>query len=97
MNRMDRRIRFINQTNPKQISLAGTEGGGTPSFNSLASVGRKSLRLADSHNDLSMIEFSGLSDAIGNASEVIKAQADFVTDTNMNDGVMKAVEEFVLK
>ena len=35
--------------------------------------------------------------AMGNASDAIKAQADFVTDTNMNDGVAKVVEEFVLK
>ena len=34
---------------------------------------------------------------MGNASDAIKAQADFVTDTNMNDGVAKVVEEFVLK
>jgi hydroxymethylpyrimidine pyrophosphatase-like HAD family hydrolase len=35
--------------------------------------------------------------AMGNASETIKAQVDFVTDTNMNDGVANVVEEFVLK
>ena len=34
---------------------------------------------------------------MGNASEFIKAQGDFVTGTNMNDGVAKVVEEFVLK
>ena len=44
-----------------------------------------------------MIEFAGLGMALGNASDVIKAQVDFVTDTNMNDGVAKVVEEFVLK
>ena len=31
--------------------------------------------------------------AMGNASDAIKVQADFVTDTNMNDGVAKVVEE----
>jgi hypothetical protein len=44
-----------------------------------------------------MIEFAGLGVAMGNASEVIKAQGDFVTDTNMYDGVAKVFEEFVLK
>ena len=55
------------------------------------------IAFGDSNNDLSMIEFAGLGVAMGNASEFIKAQADFVTDTNMNDGVAKVVEEFVLK
>ena len=55
------------------------------------------IAIGDSNNDLSMIEFAGLGVAMGNASEFIKAQADFVTDTNMNDGVAKVVEEFVLK
>src|SRR3954469_19515628 len=55
------------------------------------------IAIGDSNNDLSMIEFAGLGVAMGNASEFIKALADFVTDTNMNDGVAKVVEEFVLK
>jgi hydroxymethylpyrimidine pyrophosphatase-like HAD family hydrolase len=44
-----------------------------------------------------MIEFAGLGMAMGNASDVIKVQVDFVTDTNMNGGVAKVVEEFILK
>jgi Cof subfamily protein (haloacid dehalogenase superfamily) len=55
------------------------------------------IAIGDSNNDLSMIQFAGLGVAMGNASEAIKAQADFVTDTNMNDGVAKVVEEFILK
>jgi hydroxymethylpyrimidine pyrophosphatase-like HAD family hydrolase len=34
---------------------------------------------------------------MGNAPDAIKALADFVADTNMNDGVAKVVEKFVLK
>ena len=55
------------------------------------------IAIGDSNNDLSMIEFAGLGVAMGNATEVIKVQADFVTDTNMNDVVAKVVEEFILK
>jgi Cof subfamily protein (haloacid dehalogenase superfamily) len=55
------------------------------------------IAIGDSNNDLSMLQFAGLGVAMGNASEAIKAQADFVTDTNMNDGVAKVVEEFILK
>lgn len=55
------------------------------------------IAIGDSNNDLSMIQFAGLGVAMGNASEEIKKQADFVTDTNMNDGVAKVVEEYILK
>ncbi|WEG14659.1 Cof-type HAD-IIB family hydrolase [Pullulanibacillus sp. KACC 23026] len=55
------------------------------------------IAIGDSNNDLSMIQFAGLGVAMGNATEEIKAHADFITDTNMNDGVAKVVESFILK
>ncbi|MFC3883601.1 Cof-type HAD-IIB family hydrolase [Bacillus songklensis] len=55
------------------------------------------IAMGDSYNDLAMIEFAGLGVAMGNAPDDIKAKADYVTDTNMNDGVAKVVEKFVLK
>ncbi|WP_226666560.1 Cof-type HAD-IIB family hydrolase [Metabacillus litoralis] len=55
------------------------------------------IAIGDSYNDLSMIEFAGLGVAMGNAPEDIKKIANFVTDTNMNDGVAKVVEEFILQ
>ncbi|MEH6941016.1 Cof-type HAD-IIB family hydrolase [Bacillus sp. JJ722] len=54
------------------------------------------IAIGDSYNDLAMIEFAGLGVAMGNAPEDIKAIANYVTDTNMNDGVGKVVEKFVL-
>lgn len=54
------------------------------------------IAIGDSYNDLSMIEFAGLGVAMGNASDDIKEIADLVTETNMNDGVAKVVEEFIL-
>lgn len=54
------------------------------------------IAIGDSYNDLSMIEFAGLGVAMGNAPDDIKEIANFVTDTNMNDGVAKVVEEFIL-
>ena len=55
------------------------------------------IAMGDSYNDLAMIEFAGLGVAMGNAPDDIKEKSDFVTDTNMNDGVAKVVEEFILK
>ncbi|WP_042347864.1 Cof-type HAD-IIB family hydrolase [Bacillus massiliigorillae] len=55
------------------------------------------IAIGDSYNDLAMIEFAGLGVAMGNAPDDIKAVANYVTDSNMNDGVAKVVDEFVLK
>ena len=54
------------------------------------------IAIGDSFNDQAMIEFAGLGVAMGNAHEEIKAIADYVTDTNMNDGVAKVVDEFIM-
>lgn len=54
------------------------------------------LTIGDSENDLSMIEYAGLGVAMGNASETVKAKADYITDSNDNDGVAKAINKFIL-
>ncbi|WP_291652723.1 Cof-type HAD-IIB family hydrolase [Clostridium sp.] len=53
--------------------------------------------IGDSENDISMLKFAGVSVAMGNGLQMVKDIADFVTDTNNNDGVAKAIEMFVLK
>jgi Cof subfamily protein (haloacid dehalogenase superfamily) len=52
--------------------------------------------IGDMQNDVLMFRKSGLSIAMGNASDQVKAQASEVTDTNENDGFAKAVRKFVL-
>jgi hypothetical protein len=42
-----------------------------------------------------MIQFAGLGIAMGNAPEEIKRQANYVTDSNINCGVAKALELFL--
>lgn len=54
------------------------------------------IAMGDSFNDLAMIRFAGLGVAMGNARDEIKEAADYITDTNMNDGVAKVIEKFVL-
>jgi len=49
------------------------------------------MAIGDSENDLTMIEYSGLGVAMGNAAEIVKEKADYITDTNGNDGVAKAI------
>ena len=50
----------------------------------------------DSLNDMAMLKVAGLAVAMANAEPAVKGAADYVTDTNENDGVAKAVEKFVL-
>ncbi len=52
--------------------------------------------IGDMPNDVLMFRKSGLSIAMGNASDEVKSQASDVTDTNENDGFAKAVQKFVL-
>jgi Cof subfamily protein (haloacid dehalogenase superfamily) len=52
--------------------------------------------IGDSGNDLSMIQYAGIGIAMGNADEEIKLNADYITDTNNNNGVAKALRKFVL-
>lgn len=47
--------------------------------------------IGDSENDMSMIKFAGLGIAMGNALDILKAEADYITDTNDNSGVSKAI------
>lgn len=50
--------------------------------------------IGDSENDLSMIQFAGASVAMGNAMELLKSEADYITETNNNSGVARAIEHF---
>ncbi len=54
------------------------------------------IAMGDNYNDLPMLRYAGLSVAMANAPDDIKAQCDFVTDTNDCDGVGKALERFVI-
>ncbi|WP_202709235.1 HAD family hydrolase [Sporosalibacterium faouarense] len=49
------------------------------------------MAIGDNYNDLSMFQKVGRSVAMGNASEKIKEQCDFVTTTNEENGVSKAI------
>ncbi|MBE5254331.1 sugar-phosphatase [Mixta mediterraneensis] len=54
------------------------------------------MAIGDQENDLAMIEYASTGVAMGNAIESVKNIAQFVTKTNMEDGVAHAIEELVL-
>ena len=55
----------------------------------------ESMSFGDSSNDLSMIVAAGVGVAMANADQALLDAADFVTDTNDNDGVAKAIAKYV--
>lgn len=54
------------------------------------------IAIGDSENDLSMLKVVGMPVAMGNAMQSVLDVAEYVTDTNVNDGVAKMIEKLVL-
>jgi Cof subfamily protein (haloacid dehalogenase superfamily) len=54
----------------------------------------QAMAFGDGLNDVTMIKTAGIGVAMGNADPLVKDVADFVTDTNDNDGVAKAILRF---
>lgn len=54
------------------------------------------IAIGDGLNDTSMIEYAGLGVAMGNAAPELKAIAQYITDTNDNEGVRQVLEKFIL-
>ncbi len=52
--------------------------------------------IGDGGNDVAMFQRSGLSIAMGNASPEVQRAADFVTNSNDEDGFARGIERFIL-
>lgn len=55
------------------------------------------LTIGDQNNDIDLLKAGGIKVAMGNATDELKALADYVTDTVNNNGFVKAVEKFIEK
>lgn len=55
------------------------------------------IAIGDEENDLPMIRFAGMGVAMGNATDAVKAAANYITDTNNNAGVAQAVRKLCLE
>jgi len=53
------------------------------------------LTIGDQNNDIDLLKAGGIKVAMGNATDELKAIADYVTDTVQNNGFVKAIEKFV--
>lgn len=54
------------------------------------------MAVGDSLNDIKMVADAGLGIAMGNAQDPVKSVAKHTTTTNLEDGVAKAIERFIL-
>lgn len=54
------------------------------------------MAVGDHENDIAMIEYAGIGVAMDNGIDKTKAVSDFITKSNLEDGVAYAIEKFVL-
>ena len=54
------------------------------------------MAFGDGENDLSMLRHVGIGVAMGSASDRVKAQADYVTGSVDEDGILSALHHFGL-
>ena len=52
------------------------------------------LSIGDQDNDIELLNAGGIAVAMGNATDGLKACADYITDSVENDGWVKAIEKF---
>jgi len=55
------------------------------------------IGIGDNHNDAELLKAAGLGIAMGNAVQEVKDMADFVSRSNNDDGVMYAIDKFILE
>lgn len=55
------------------------------------------MGIGDQENDLSLVENAGFGVAMGNAIDIVKEAADYITKTNDENGVAHVINKFVLK
>jgi len=53
------------------------------------------MAIGDGHNDISMLQYAGIGVAMGNAVPELKEIADYVTTSNDDNGVAKALRHFL--
>lgn len=54
------------------------------------------MACGDGYNDVTLVERAGVGVAMKNAQRPVLEAADYITDSNENNGVGKAIEKFAL-
>lgn len=79
-----------------EINAAGVnKGKGLLKLGELLGIRKEEIMACgDGDNDAAMLREVGFGVAMGNAEEAVKAAADYITETNDQDGAAKAIERF---
>ncbi|MFD2117277.1 Cof-type HAD-IIB family hydrolase [Paenibacillus yanchengensis] len=77
-------------------SKTASKGNALEAYAKLKQIDRSQvIAIGNYFNDVSMLQFAGLGVAMGNSPDEVKELADYVTDTNNNDGAAKALRKYV--
>lgn len=84
-------------SNLEMNALGVHKGNGLIELGRILGITREEIMACgDGGNDLEMIKTVGFGVAMENAIDEVKAAADYITCSNEEDGVAKAIEKFVL-
>ena len=91
---------YITRTQIEYIEFMNPRVSKGPALKALATQSGIPMNLVvafgDGYNDLSMMTAAGFSVAMGNSINELKECANYVTESNDNDGVAQAVEQLLL-
>ena len=86
-----------NDTGLDIIAKTGGKAAGIQKFLDEKHISRmQTMAFGDGENDLSMLKFAGTGVAMGNACELLKKGADYITADIDDDGIEKALRHFEL-
>ena len=82
-----------------EIMNAGSSKGNAVKFLcELLNIDKEEIiAFGDNYNDISMLEYVGMGVAMGNAEEDVKKIASYITESNTESGVAKAIDDLVLE
>ncbi len=88
----------ISGPNNFEVMKKGTSKGNAVKYLSeMLNINKDEIMcIGDSENDLSMIRYAGIGVCMGNGLDLLKKEAQYITDTNVNSGVAKAIRKFAL-
>lgn len=82
-----------------EVNLRGTSKGRALAMlcDALDITSDEVMALGDAENDIEMLKFAGCSVAMGNATDEAKSVSLYVTETNAEHGVAKAIYKYAIK
>lgn len=89
---------YFTSSDARDVEIGGDCSKGTTLLELAGRLGidkSEVMAIGDSGNDLDMLRKAGYSVAMGNASQKLLDEADYVTDTCENNGVAKAIEKLL--